>query len=208
MTVADIKQNIWRNAASNYLCLGLRLILGLLMFRMLYRELSKEEFGFWALLWSVFGYGVLLDFGFGFTAQKRVAELSVKGEWTRLSRVLSTIFFSYLGIGLAITLAGFFGSHLLIRCFAISVPNREPFREILVYFFCGLGLAFPLGLFPEMLRGQQRIALANSIFCIGCIANFILSILAIRYHWGLKALFLIAIVCTFIPDLLCGVAAL
>ena len=23
--------------------------------------------GFWALLWSVFGYGVLLDFGFGFT---------------------------------------------------------------------------------------------------------------------------------------------
>src|ERR1051325_959726 len=102
MTLDDIKRNIWRNAASNYLCLSLRLVLGLLMFRMLYRELSKEEFGFWALIWSVFGYGVLLDFGFGFTAQKRVAELSVREEWTRLSQVLSTIFFCYVGVGLAL----------------------------------------------------------------------------------------------------------
>ena len=90
MSIEELKRNILRNAASNYVCLALRLVLGLLMFRMLYRELTKEEFGFWALLWSVFGYGVLLDFGFGFTAQKRVAELSVHQEWGKLSQVLST----------------------------------------------------------------------------------------------------------------------
>jgi O-antigen/teichoic acid export membrane protein len=208
MSIDDVKGNIWRNAASNYVCLGLRLVLGLLMFRMLYRELTKEEFGFWALLWSVFGYGVLLDFGFGFTAQKRVAELSVHRAWGQLSQVLSTIFYSYVGVAAALILVGAFGSHLLISLFRVSPQNHEAFREILVYFFCGLGLAFPLGLFPEMLRGQQRIALANIIFSAGMITNFILLAVAIRYHWGLKAIFLTAILCTFVPDLICGFFAM
>lgn len=204
MTLEDIKRNIWRNTASNYLCLGLRLVLGLVMFRMFYRELDPEEFGFWALLWSIFGYGILLDFGFGFTAQKRVAELSVSADWGKLSRVLSTIFFAYLAIGGMIALAGVFGAGLMIDWFDISAANRASFREILLLFFCGLGLAFPLGLFPEMLRGQQRIALANVIFSLGMIANFFLVVLAFRYGWSLRALFLITMLCTFVPDLLCA----
>ncbi len=208
MTVEDIKRNIWRNAASNYICLGLRLVLGLLMFRMLYRELTREEFAFWALLWSVFGYGVLLDFGFGFTAQKRVAELSVRQDWVRLSQVLSTIFFCYVAIGLGIGLVGAGASHLLLDCFRVTAANHERFREILVYFFCGLGLAFPLGLFPEMLRGQQRIALANVVLALGLIMNFGLAAWAIHQHWGLKAIFLIALSCTFLPDLICGFFAM
>ena len=169
MTNEDVKQNIWRNTVSNYFCIGLRVAIGVVMFRMLYPPaLTKEEFGFWGLLWSVFGYGVLLDFGFGFTAQKRVAELSVHRAWDKLSQVLSTIFFCYVVIGLLIILVGWAGSGAFIDLLKNVTPqNREPFRQILVCFFCGLGLAFPLGLFPEMLRGQQRICLANLIICAG-----------------------------------------
>src|ERR1051326_86540 len=98
MTSEDVKRNIWRNSISNYLFLVLRLGLGLVVFRMMYQSLAAEEFGFWALLWSVFGYGILLDFGFGFTAQKRVAELCVKRDWDRLSRVLSTLFSTYVAV--------------------------------------------------------------------------------------------------------------
>jgi O-antigen/teichoic acid export membrane protein len=209
MTLEDIKRNIWRNTFSNYLYLGLRLVLGLIMFRMIYRELTKEEFGFWAWVWSVFGYGVLLDFGFGFTAQKRVAELSIRQEWTKLSQVLSTIFFSYVGLAAVIVLVGVFGSDLIMTLFSnVSEENQERFAEILIYFFCGLGLAFPLGLFPEMLRGQQRIALANAIFSFALLINFTLVVLAVHYHWGLKVLFLTALLCTFIPDLICGLFAM
>lgn len=204
MTLEDVKRNIWRNTASNYVALGLRLVLGLVMFRMFYRELDAEEFGFWALLWSIFGYGILLDFGFGFTAQKRVAELSVHGEWSKLSQVLSTIFFAYLAIGGFLALAGVLGADFMVDWFKISAENQAPFREIILIFFCGLGLAFPLGLFPEILRGQQRIALANGVFALGMIANFVLVVLAFRYGWSLKTLFLITILCTFVPDLVCG----
>jgi O-antigen/teichoic acid export membrane protein len=208
MTIEEVKRNIWRNAASNYLCLALRLLVGMLMFPMLYRAFSKEEFGFWSLLWSVFGYGVLLDFGFGFTAQKRVAELSLTQEWDKLSRVLSTIFYSYLGIASVLILMGLCASGLLIDCVTVSPANREYFRQILSYFLCGLGLAFPLGLFPEILRGQQRIALANTVFAVGMISNLTLTAVAVQWHWGLKAIFLIAILCTYLPDLVCGFFAM
>jgi O-antigen/teichoic acid export membrane protein len=207
MTVDEVKRNIYRNTVSNYVYLALRLVLGLVLFRLLYKELTYEEFGFWALLWSVFGYGVLLDFGFGFTAQKRVAELSVHEDWARLSKVLSTIFYSYVGVGAAIVVFGVVSSGAMLGFFNVTPENRDRFHEILIYFFVGLGIAFPLGLFPEMLRGQQRIALANTIFAAGLIANFVLVVLAIHYGWGLKALFIIALLCTFVPDLLCALFA-
>src|SRR3954468_12718071 len=111
MNNEEVKHNIWRNSIANYISMVLKMVLGLLMFRMLFQALTPEEFGFWSLLWSVFGYGILLDFGFGFTAEKRVAELSVRGEWDRLSRVLSTIFFFYLALGLVIIGAVLLGSN-------------------------------------------------------------------------------------------------
>src|SRR5688572_26617757 len=97
LTTDQVKERIYSSSLSNYLFLVIRLGLGLVIFRMIYQTLPKEEFGFWALLWSVFGYGILLDFGFGFTAQKRVAELCVHRDWDTLSKCLSTILFTYVG---------------------------------------------------------------------------------------------------------------
>jgi O-antigen/teichoic acid export membrane protein len=208
MTRSEIQNRIWRNALSNYFCVGVRLVTGLIMFRLLYQTLSPEEFGFWALLWSVFGYGILLDFGFGFTAQKRVAELSLHQEWKKLSEVLSTVFYSYLMVTMLFFVLGLFGSHWIVRALEITAANQEPFANVLALFLCGLGIAFPLGLFPEMLRGQQRISLANSIFCGGMIANFGLVALGIAWGWSLQAFVVIALSCTFVPDLICGIFAL
>ncbi|MEO6183906.1 MAG: oligosaccharide flippase family protein [Verrucomicrobiota bacterium] len=205
MTNQDVTRNIWRNSISNYICTAIRMIVGLLMFRMLYQNLSREEFGFWALLWSVFGYGILLDFGFGFTAEKRVAELSVHQEWDRLSRILSTIFFLYVGVGIVIVLTILVGSNQLISFFHITPGNQERFREILVWFFFGMAIAFPLGIFPEILIGQQRICLTNIIFTSGVLANFVLVALAIHLHWSLRTIFINALLSGILP---CVVAAM
>src|SRR5438552_8706499 len=120
MTQDDIKRNIYRNSLSNYIFLCIRLVLGMVLFRLIYQSLSPEEFGFWALLWSVFGYGILLDFGFGFTAQKRVAELSVHKDWKQLSQDLSTIFFVYVAIAVLLVAIGLFGSSSVIQLFKLT----------------------------------------------------------------------------------------
>src|SRR5687768_13151378 len=209
MTQDELKNHIYRNSRSNYVFLVVRLGLGVVLFRLLYKCLSAQEFGFWALIWSVFGYGILLDFGFGFTAQKRVAELSARKDWDQLSRVLSTIFFSYVGIAAVLVLIGFTMSPYIIELFAgISPENKKSFTLTLTFFFCGMGLAFPLGMFPEMLKGQQRISLANYTLLAGFLANFVLVIICIRQEWGLHILLLITVGCSMVAEVFCGIFAM
>ncbi len=196
----NVRRNIVRNTISNYIRTVVAMMVGLLTFRLIDQTLSKEEFGFWSLLWSVFGYGILLDFGFGFAAQKRVAELSVKQDWTTLSRVLSTILFFYFGIALLLGTTVLLGSHALIGFFKVSAANAENFRRLLVVFFVGIGLAFPMGIFPEILRGQQRIRLANYIISAFLLLRLALILLAVHFHWGFMAIMLIALGTSLLPD--------
>ncbi|MFZ4763951.1 MAG: lipopolysaccharide biosynthesis protein [Roseimicrobium sp.] len=190
---AEVKRNIVRNTISNYVRTLTGLVVGLVSFRLIYQSLSQEEFGFWSLLWSVFGYGVLLDFGFGFAAQKRVAELSVAKDWPQLSRVLSTIIFFYFGVALLLGAVVLAGSEHIIGWFGVSPGNTVPFRHLLVVFFIGIGLAFPMGVFPEILRGQQRIRLANYITTDFLVLRLALLALASWLDWGFMAIMLIAL---------------
>jgi O-antigen/teichoic acid export membrane protein len=182
--------------------------LGLFMFRMLYQGLGLEEFGYWSLLWSVFGYGILLDFGFGFAAVKKVAELSVHEKWDELSQVLSTIFYLYVCIGIGIIVVVLLGSHQIINLFNITSGNKEYFRQILVWFLCGMAVALPLGIFPEILMGQQRMALVNWIFAGSTIANFIGTAIALHYRAGLMVLVAIALITAILPCIIAGLYAI
>lgn len=208
MSYSEVKRNIWSNAVSNYVRTVVGMVVGLATFRLLYQALGKEQFGFWSLLWSVFGYGILLDFGFGFAAQKRVAELSVKQEWDKLSRVLSTILFCYLGVAAIVVVTVLVGSHQIVSWFGVSPENTEEFRRVLVLFFLGIGLAFPLGIFPEILRGQQRIRLANNLITGAMILRLGFIILALWLHWSFMTIMVIALVFALAPDLLAAFLAL
>ena len=208
MTQDELKQHIYRNSISNYIFLVVRLGLGVVLFRLIYQSLTPEEFGFWGLLWSILGYGILLDFGFGFTAQKRVAELSAHQKWDELSKVLSTIFYSYVIIALILVAFGLFASPYLIHIFKIHPENTKAFTRALTIFFCGMGIAFPMGVFPEMLKGQQRISLANYTLLGGFLLSFTLVLLCIKYKWGLNMLLVISLGCGMVAELCCGLFAL
>lgn len=208
MTNEEVHKNLWRNSISNYVTMALKIVFGLLMFRMLIQNLKQEEFGFWSLLWSVFGYGILLDFGFGFTAEKRVAELSVREEWEKLSRVLSTIFYTYVILGVVIVLGVLCFSEPLVRAFHISGENHDQFRTMLIIFFIGMGITFPLGIFPEILIGQQRIALVNMIFACSIIANYVGLLAAFHFHLPMVAMILVGLACSIGPAAVCGIFAL
>ena len=208
MNTDDVKQAAWSGALSNYGRTLLRIVLGLVTFRMLYQGLSRDDFGFWSLLWSVFGYGILLDFGFGYAAQKRVAEGLASRDWDKLSRALSTIFFFYFGAALVIGAVGWALSGPLMIWLGVAADKQDVYRPVTVVFFGGMALGFPLGIFPEVLRGLQRLQTANRIAMLGLVANAALLALALWLHWGLMAVFVIALACVLVPDLLAGWAAL
>ena len=208
MNYAEIKHHIWRNSVSNYVRTLLGMVVGLITFRLLYQALDREEFGFWSLLWSLFGYGSLLDLGFGFAAQKQVVELSIKQDWDKLGRVLSTILVFYAAMAAVIALAVVLGAAAVVGWLGISAAKSDEFRRVLVWFFAGLCFAFPLGVFPEILRGQQRIRLANQLVSAALVLRLAFIAAAVWLHWSLTALTIIALVFALVPDALAGVLAL
>jgi len=199
MTKDQVKKTVIKNTLTTYVRMVVRMGLGLVTFRLLYQGLTPEEFGFWSLLWAVFGYGILLDFGFGYSAQKRVAELSAQQNWAELSRVLSTIFFFYcIGATVAVGLGAIF-SGPLIDMFKVSVDHREEYRRIMLVFLGGIGVGFPFGIFPEILQGQQRASVLNNIVIVGAILNFAVIAGAVLYHWGMMILVLLSLLSFLLP---------
>ncbi|MEI8288840.1 MAG: oligosaccharide flippase family protein [Verrucomicrobiota bacterium] len=204
MSHDHVKRNVVMGALTSYLRIIVRMALGLVTFRLLYQGLNAvpEQFGFWSLLWAVFGYGILLDFGFGYSAQKRVAELSVKQEWPQVSRLLSTIFFFYLIMAAVAFAAGVALSGPLIDLFKVSAGHREEYRRIMIVFLAGIGLAFPFGIFPEVLQGQQRMSTANNINILGTVTNFLAVAAVIYFKLSFMTLIVASLVCVLLPYLL------
>jgi O-antigen/teichoic acid export membrane protein len=208
MTRDQVKKNVVRSTLSGYVRTVARMLMGLVTFRLLYQGLDAEQFGFWSLLWAIFGYGILLDFGFGYAAQKRVAELSVKKDWDQLSRVLSSIVGFYCLSAAVAVLFGIVCSGPLVDLFKVSPANREEFRVVLMVFLAGIGLAFPLGVFPEILHGQQRLVLANNLELATTVANFGCVVLVFQFKLGFLALVVLALSCVVAPFLLAAWLAL
>jgi len=153
----------WSNAASGYAAVAVRLVAGLLVFRLLWQHLPEAAFGFWGSLWAVLGFAILLDLGLGATLQRAVVRFHANGDLAALNRLLATAFFS------AVLLAGTaLGAALLLTApllSAVHVPiELRPAAAAAWRDFCiCLAIGLPLGLFTEVLRGLHRTALINRL---------------------------------------------
>ena len=200
MSGRDWQKFFWRNTFTNYLRTVLRLVSGVVLFRLTYQHLSQEQFGFYSLLWSLFGYTILLDFGLGFTAQKAVAEKTASGRIDELNHLICTIFWTFAFLG-AVMLAGFsVVQPWFLHWTHVSAANREALGLGYTIFFTAMALAFPLGIFPEMLRGLQRIDLANWVAIASLIVNLTLMTWGLLAGWSFPWIVFISVATTVTPN--------
>ena len=202
MAGREWQRHFWRNTGTNYLRTILRLVSGLVLFRLTFQYLSPQAFGFYSLLWSLFGYTILLDFGLGFTAQKAVAEHSVDQKTDRLNQLLATIFWSFAAIGGALLIVFLAGRPFFLKWTQVDPAHWESFGHAYIIFFCAMAVAFPLGIFPELLRGLQRIDLANWLVIGSTIINLGLMAWALIHGWSLPSIVAISVVTTVAPNAL------
>jgi O-antigen/teichoic acid export membrane protein len=202
------KRHFWRNTGSSYIRTITRLLLGLVLFRLLFSGLSAEQFGFWSLLWSLFGYGILLDFGFGFTAQRAVAEKSATGDWIALSRLLSTLLWTFVGLAVLIALVFLLVMQPFLNAVDVPIAERASYASAYLIFFFGLALTFPFGLFPEILQGMQRLDLANMIRTTAVVLNFIGITIALWLDAAFTTIVLISVATTLLPNVVAMIVAM
>lgn len=189
-----MKNVILNSTLSNYLLLILKIILSLMLVRIMFLGISNEEYGFWALLWSVFGYSLLLDFGFGTAVQKATSQAHATNNWNTFNETISTIFYSYILLSLVILIATFLLAQNLDKIFVFADLHTIEYYKTAFYIF-GIGTAFlfPFGFFKEVLRGLQKISLRNNIDIVFLILNFILLALCVKYGYSLIYMAIVAI---------------
>ena len=204
----DWKQRFLKNSLSGLVSTGLSLVFALVMFNALFGALDDVRFGFWALMWSVFGMGFVLDMGIGLSVQRAIAERSGTDDLSGMNRLFSTAFWSFVGIGaLAFIIA------LLIRdpfLSLVKIPTdyRHELGIAYVIFAAAIAVTLPLALFSEILHGIQRIDLTNWIIVTTMVLNFGLIMAAVAFGWGFVPIVAIAATFTVLPNAIFAVLGL
>lgn len=192
---------ILNSTISNYILLILKIVLSLMLVRIMFLGISNEEYGFWALLWSVFGYSLLLDFGFGTAVQKATSQCLAKNKWHSFNETISTIFFSYVFLSCVILIVTVLLAQNLDKIFVFADSNTIEYYKTAFYIFgVGTALLFPFGFFKEVLRGLQKISLRNNIDIIFLIVNFTLLALCVEYGYSLVYMASVAILIQFLTN--------
>ncbi len=164
----NLNSLIRKNTMTNALLGVMRVLRGLLMARWMYIYLGEEYYGFWGLLWAVFFYVVVLDFGFSKAAQKATAERQYEHDPEHYNKVVGTVFALQWMMSAVIVMATVAAMVWLSELTKVTDPGELLYcRKVLLIFGCGIALTFPTGVLPEILVGLKQIYLRNYVLLIG-----------------------------------------
>jgi O-antigen/teichoic acid export membrane protein len=204
----NLRKKMIVNTLSNYGKLVIGMMITIFLTRILFLGLSRSEYGFWALLWSIFGYSLLLDFGFGASIQKYTSESVVTKDWLKFNKIVSTVFFNYAFVSIIIMIVSVILAFNIQHIFTFDAEYTEYYRKALLVFGLGTSLVFPIGFFTEILRGMQALHLRNIVEIIVSVLNFA-GMLCIVYLFKIdKPLIWMAVTAigtNFISSLLMGI---
>jgi len=196
------------NTLANYLLIAVWLLTAVFLTRIIYLGLGNTSYGFWGLLWSIFGYSLLLDFGFGVSVQKYTSELTVTGDYKTYNALLSTVFTVYFLMVLLIIAATLVLQFFLGALFEFPEgADMHLYRWTFIWFGIGTALSFQLGAFTEVLKGLKKIYLRNVIMLAGQLVNFAGVWLIFRLGYGLLELAVFSVSINLLKNLVMALCA-
>ena len=189
-----MKIPFFKNTVTNYFSMFVRLVQGILVTRWLISHLGEAQYGLWVMLWSFFSYALLLDLGFGVAAQKVTATELYKKDIEKYNHTISSIFFSHVSMALLILPLTFAGMYYIRELFHLPADATAEYiyfcREALLLSGLAATIVFPLGVFPEILVGLQKLYLRNYIIIVSKILELAGVIVIFALDWGLFKLLL------------------
>jgi len=161
------KKIILVNTIATYVRLVVGVIVGIFLMRAIFRYFDAEEYGFWALLWSIFGYAIFMDFGFGFAMEKFIPKYLITNKNEKIIEMVNTVFFCVLASSLVIVLATLVASNYLGVVFKFQGGQVRPlFKTAFILFGILTAVRFPFGLFQEVLVGLHKMYIKDLIVIV------------------------------------------
>lgn len=126
------------------------------------KTLGNEGFGLWSLIWSFLAIFELADFGFAASVIKYVADARGKQDTFRLQKIVCTLFWIYVFLGILV-MAGVGASLFFFnRVFQIPPDQAQLANTVLLILGIRSALYLPLGMFRGVLVGYQKMTIANA----------------------------------------------
>ncbi len=189
-----MKIPFFKNTVTNYFSMFVRLVQGILVTRWLISHLGEAQYGLWVMLWSFFSYALLLDLGFGVAAQKVTATELYKKDIEKYNHTISSIFFSHISMALLILPLTFVGMYYIRELFHLPADATDEYITFCRYALLLSGgaatVVFPLGVFPEILVGLQKLYLRNYIIIMAKVVELLGVIVIFALGEGLFILLL------------------
>ena len=178
--------SIAKNTVTNYLVILVRTFQGLLVTRWLIGYLGDSGYGLWMLLWTFFGYALLMDFGVGIAGQKYTSQELFKRDIRHYNSIISMIFTFHSLMSLLIILGVFIASFFLEELFNVHDPEQLAYcRKCFFTFSLGTAVIFPLCLFSELMIGLHRIYVKNYIDCVSRLCELFGFLVILKMGGGL-----------------------
>ena len=178
--------SVAKNTTTNYLVMLIRVFQGLLVTRWLIGYLGDERYGLWMLLWTFFGYALLMDFGVGIAGQKYTSQELFKRDLGHYNSIISMIFTFHALMAVLIVIGTFVASFHLESLVKVSDPAKLAYcRKCFLVFSLSTAALFPFGVLNEVLVGLHKIYINNYILAGGRICELFGFLLILKTGGGL-----------------------
>lgn len=182
------RQKIIRNTVVTVCARILLLMIAIILTPYILSKIGNEEYGIWVLISAVVGYVGVLDFGFGTSFVKYVAEYDARGDHVGVNGVLSAglIFYGIIS-GLILVLVI---PNIGVVLGLLTVPNGLKGDARLVL---GLGIVTFIctnftGVYQSVINGLQRMDVSYGIVVSMSVWNAIGIIVALEWGYGIRGL--------------------
>lgn len=153
--------------------------------------LGQDRFAVWVLVWTLTQYFMMLDFGLGMALVKCFAECEAKGDVKTFNGVVSTGVCFYLALG-AISLVLMWPLAPSMAALMALPEGLFPVTvEVFRLGFIILVILNLIALFDAILRGLQRMELANLVLVLVSVANVLGTYGVLRQGGGLHGLMMV-----------------
>ena len=194
----SLSKTLIKNIFSNYTGVFTSALVGILLTPFIIHRIGNTSYGLWALFQSVFGYFGLLDLGFGISVVKYISEFTAKGEQKSINIYGSTIFFTYLIIGIVSIILSLLLAPFVRFIFHIPAEYSRVAFDAVIIGGITTAVVFLMSFFINILSARQRYDLTNLLGIIRTLIYAGSVDLLLNKGFGLLSLFMLTLVLSVI----------